>query len=715
MSGAGTDYTLTATLGLYKPIANMAVGLWGDLSIPTPTPSMLPFTSHPAVAHYLPLAGSATVFGPTTFSGTTTFTGPLTYTATGGSVARSAQDRANDVCNVIDFGADPTGVADSAPAINSAAALGKAVYLPAGTYHIRSRISLAGGQTMYGDGRGLTTITVSDDFNPMETTCVISLSATQTIGGEPGPVVRDLCIAFAQPTDAASRSSFTTIASGGTSHLGGTGVQYPWAIAALARCRPIVSHVRISGAWDGITTNGNNAAFWLDDIEIGALDVGISLAEGASGVYDWCHINGYHFWAYGLSAGPILTGVFMDGQTVAMRVGAQNGLEARGVVSYQGRIIFTSAASNCWADMVNVNLDNWGATLEIATCRFMHITNFYAVSNNPLREPVTIGGGIVGFSNWYSENTNTKHLSVTGGDVTVTGAYFLMNSTVDGAARVSGGRLRMSTVRLNPAATGAWASPLIVQTGTGVLQVSGLDVTGTTGSSGVSVSFGTDVSGNYLGSFSDDANWQPAWQLGANGHYGAVIVAPNDKTSMQTGSNSFVTLAASAHDSTAYGYLSLGQAGTGTQNTAFGALAGYGVVNGSHNTLVGTTAGYAPTSTGYSNTTCIGAQTGLALTTGANNTLIGYQAGIALTVGGNNLYICAGDGRVGSGATATEANTLRLSSALRATGINTNTPSLFMDWLPGSTSYANDAAAATGGVAVGQLYRNGSVIQFRAT
>jgi hypothetical protein len=36
--------------------------------------------------------------------------------------------------------------------------------------------------------------------------------------------------------------------------------------------------------------------------------------------------------------------------------------------------------------------------------------------------------------------------------------------------------------------------------------------------------------------------------------------------------------------------------------------------------------------------------------------------------------------------------------------------------LPGlkaSTSYANDAAAATGGVAVGQLYRNGSVIQIR--
>jgi hypothetical protein len=33
--------------------------------------------------------------------------------------------------------------------------------------------------------------------------------------------------------------------------------------------------------------------------------------------------------------------------------------------------------------------------------------------------------------------------------------------------------------------------------------------------------------------------------------------------------------------------------------------------------------------------------------------------------------------------------------------------------IPGSTTYANDAAAAAGGVAVGQLYRNGSVVQCR--
>jgi polygalacturonase len=73
-----------------------------------------------------------------------TVTGPLNYTATGGTVSRSAQDRAADVANGLDYGADPTGVADSSTAINAAAAVlasgpdgkHKSVYLPAGIYRV---------------------------------------------------------------------------------------------------------------------------------------------------------------------------------------------------------------------------------------------------------------------------------------------------------------------------------------------------------------------------------------------------------------------------------------------------------------------------------------------------------------------------------------------------------------------------------------------------
>jgi len=36
-----------------------------------------------------------------------------------------------------------------------------------------------------------------------------------------------------------------------------------------------------------------------------------------------------------------------------------------------------------------------------------------------------------------------------------------------------------------------------------------------------------------------------------------------------------------------------------------------------------------------------------------------------------------------------------------------------LDQLAASTTYANDAAAAAGGVALGGLYRNGSIVQVR--
>jgi hypothetical protein len=54
-------------------------------------------------------------------------------------------------------------------------------------------------------------------------------------------------------------------------------------------------------------------------------------------------------------------------------------------------------------------------------------------------------------------------------------------------------------------------------------------------------------------------------------------------------------------------------------------------------------------------------------------------------------------------------------SANTITYFNASTTSLNSNLLSSSTSYANDTAAAAGGVAVGQFYRNGSVVQIRVT
>jgi hypothetical protein len=55
--------------------------------------------------------------------------------------------------SVLDFGADPTGVADSTAAINSAIATGKHIYFPSGKYLISSTVTASTGAWI-GDGSG---------------------------------------------------------------------------------------------------------------------------------------------------------------------------------------------------------------------------------------------------------------------------------------------------------------------------------------------------------------------------------------------------------------------------------------------------------------------------------------------------------------------------------------------------------------------------------
>lgn len=66
------------------------------------------------------------------------------------------------VANVLDYGADPTGVAASDGAIQDAIDTGKRVYLPQGTYKITAALALANDAMMYGDGSQKTTLLVDD-------------------------------------------------------------------------------------------------------------------------------------------------------------------------------------------------------------------------------------------------------------------------------------------------------------------------------------------------------------------------------------------------------------------------------------------------------------------------------------------------------------------------------------------------------------------------
>ena len=68
------------------------------------------------------------------------------------------------VVNVLDFGADPTGVADSTQAINNALAAGAEIFLPAGTYKITSITHPNTQKIIRGEGKNSTVISSSGTY-----------------------------------------------------------------------------------------------------------------------------------------------------------------------------------------------------------------------------------------------------------------------------------------------------------------------------------------------------------------------------------------------------------------------------------------------------------------------------------------------------------------------------------------------------------------------
>ena len=514
MSGS-SDYTTTPNLGLFKPNYNKDVGNWGNHLNSNADKIDAALFEGPGGA-FLPVGGG-------------TMDGPLYYTATGGTVSRSAQDRAADVANVLDFGADPTGVADSSAAINAAAACVaatgylKSVHLPAGVYHIRSQITLTNGQSLSGDGQGNTVLTVSDDFDPSATS-VIWIGNT-TI--DPGPTIRDLRISFAQPSDVASRATFKTLAAGGTSHTGGTGVQYPWVISQPASGgtgRVTIRNVRIEAAWNGITDNGNSGIYWVDGLQLSAINCGFDL--GSNGIMDWSHWSDIEFWPFGfLSTGQ--QPIWMDGNTIFARLGAVNGLNAQNISSFHGQIIFTAAAAGGWFQFTNLSLDGAGATLSVAAAFFLQFSNlYYTAAANALRPAIAItgAGGVVRtvvINGWYAHSGSAfPFVSMSGGtEFSIVNAHLNAEVTTVSAISVTAGKLRLSNSKIYPAAATAWTVPLVYQNNTGAVQVNNVDFQGSS-PGGVAVQFNQDNINNLLGFVYLGAGWTNSVVARANGQYG---------------------------------------------------------------------------------------------------------------------------------------------------------------------------------------------------
>lgn len=200
---------------------------------------------------------------------------------------------------VLHHGAVGDGVADDTAALQAAAATGKPVRLPVGTFRVTDAIPLALGQLVFGAGRLKSIILVDDTFN---------LSAAGVLtspNGEGGPDVRDIAITFEQP-DTTVRANL---------------VAYPPAFFFQNSARHRLGGVRVTGGMIGIDARGNTGGAKMRDLELSCFDTAI-IADGA---LDTVYINTAHLYPFGLTANQLT--IYGDQATVGIDCGRVDALE----------------------------------------------------------------------------------------------------------------------------------------------------------------------------------------------------------------------------------------------------------------------------------------------------------------------------------------------------------------------------------------------------
>ena len=98
-----------------------------------------------------------------------------------GAVARTTASKLQESVSVLDFGADPTGSADSTTAFTNASNAGTTVIIPAGTYKLTNFRPQKSGQAFIGAGYGTTIIQQGSTSSPA-INCLSDVTTGQLIG-----------------------------------------------------------------------------------------------------------------------------------------------------------------------------------------------------------------------------------------------------------------------------------------------------------------------------------------------------------------------------------------------------------------------------------------------------------------------------------------------------------------------------------------------------
>jgi hypothetical protein len=325
------------------------------------------------------------------------------------------------------------------------------------------------------------------------------------------------------------RTNFKTLAEGGTSGVGGTGVKYPPAIYAPASQtgRPHLENLYIAGCWDGIFCSGNVVPF-IQNIEMGALNIGWQ----ADGGLDTTHVHGWRSWLYGTTGnmiGPFNT--MHDGVPQGWRLGRIDGLNASNITFVDASFVVTANADLGGVPWVITGLQHDNTADLIIGGGIIRISAMYrGASTQPPASvnPIQITGGSTVISNYYLvQNGAVPTIGMTGGVLTLVGGRVGMGNGATNVLNQSGGTFSLLDSYIT--APSVVTAPILNQTG-GVIIVSGNTMHA--GTSGPAVSVGVDngdnwISGNDFQQYSLVLPTEPLagnYSSGFDGAYGRQLV-----------------------------------------------------------------------------------------------------------------------------------------------------------------------------------------------
>ena len=385
---------------------------------------------------------------------------------------------------------------------------------------------------------------------------------------------------------------------------------------------------------------------------MGALHCGLNVGQSR----DFFHIEGYHFWAFGLTNGnPVLVGgVYFDGNTVALHLGSTGGVNGANLVDICLQASFNiSGGGGTWLHCANLMMDGPNSLINMTGGQWVQMSNVYFSGIPPsgasaALSRINLSGGQLFINNLFNTSSGNPAINATNGVLRVNGAQ-LLNATYNVSTVVASGAADLDIQSVFGGlniTSGAWTVPVVNFTSVGKCTFQG-NTFREIGPGGSSIGLViTNDSGYHTVS---DNGWN-GWGWTPPG------VA--------------------------------GQYGFNANRTAYG------------NVLLSALSGHAAN---------------LNLTSAAGiRRNVGFQSGGVARW--NVLVNAAAEPNDGSNV----GTDFQIASYNDAGGlfyiplsITRSTGRVALNRLPLTSTYANDAAAAAAGVGVGELYRNGSVVQVR--